>query len=138
MPGDATFLYAGLRVRDLDRSLRFYRRLGFRVERRGAMAHGGRWAHLRYGRSAQRLELNFYPRTNPYFEPFRRGTEFDHLGFYAPDPIAFQRRAVRAGGRPVLEFVDGRSRLVYIADPDGNWIEAFGPLKPRRRRRSKP
>jgi len=34
------FVYAGLRVRNLDRSLRFYRKLGYRIHRRGTMGHG--------------------------------------------------------------------------------------------------
>ncbi len=117
------------------RSLAFYRKLGFRTIAQGTMAHGGQWAHLRYPGSHQRLELNFYPRSNPYWEPFRRGTEFDHLGFWAPDVRGWKRRALRAGGVLATEFVDGKSRLVYVRDPDGNWIEAFGPDRPRRSRR---
>jgi catechol 2,3-dioxygenase-like lactoylglutathione lyase family enzyme len=128
------FLYSGLRVRDLDRSLRFYRRFGFRVVDRGKMQHGGSWVHLRYPGSTHRLELNYYPRGNRYFEPVRRGTEFDHFGFYAPDPLAWKRSALRAGGRLAEEFVEGAYRLVYVRDPDGNWLEAFGPAAPRRRR----
>jgi catechol 2,3-dioxygenase-like lactoylglutathione lyase family enzyme len=129
------FLYSGLRVRDLERSLRFYRRFGFRVVARGTMDHGGRWVQLRYPGSWHRLELNYYPRTNRFYEPIRRGTEFDHFGFYAPDVLAWKRNALRAGARLVEEFVEGSSRLVYVRDPDGNWIEAFGPAAPRRRRR---
>jgi len=75
------FAYSGLRTRSLARSLRFYQKLGFRVHRRGQMGHGGRWIHLSFPGAAQRLELNFYPRTNRFFEPIRKGTEFDHLGF---------------------------------------------------------
>ncbi len=129
------FLYSGLRVRDLERSVRFYRRFGFRVVAHGTMSHGGRWVHLRYPGSWHRLELNYYPRGNRFYEPIRRGTEFDHFGFYAPDVVAWKRTALRAGARLAKEFVDGTSRLVYVRDPDGNWIEAFGPAAPRRRRR---
>ncbi|MGD0257622.1 MAG: VOC family protein, partial [Thermoplasmata archaeon] len=60
------FVYAGLRVRDLARSLRFYRRLGFRVAHRGTMGHGGRWVQLVFPGAKERIELNFYPRSNPY------------------------------------------------------------------------
>ncbi len=129
------FLYSGLRVRDLARSLRFYRAMSFRIKARGKMGHGGLWVHLVYPGSRHRLELNYYPPHNRFYEPMRRGTEFDHLGFYAPDPLAWKRKALRAGGKLVEEFVDGKSRLVYVADPDGNWLEAFGPaVAPRRRR----
>src|SRR3972149_4824460 len=55
-------LYTGPRVRDLDRSIRFYRQvLGMRLSRRGTMSHGGRWVELKSPGSHQRLELNWYP-----------------------------------------------------------------------------
>ena len=55
-------VYSGLRTRNLLRALRFYRKLGFRVHKRGTMGHGGRWVHLTFPGSEHRLELNFYPR----------------------------------------------------------------------------
>jgi catechol 2,3-dioxygenase-like lactoylglutathione lyase family enzyme len=137
MTVEAQFLYSGLRVRRLEKSLSFYRKLGFRIADRGAMQHGGQWVHLLYPGSVHRVELNFYPKGNRFFEPFRVGTEFDHFGFYAPDPLRWKRRALRAGGKLAAEFVEGKHRLVYVRDPDGNWLEAFGPVKPRRRRRAK-
>lgn len=130
------FLYSGIRVRNLDRSIRFYRGIGFRIHARGRMQHGGEWVHLRYPGSWHRLELNFYPRGNRFYEAPRRGTEFDHFGFYARDVHAWLRRARKAGGKLVEEFVDGTSRLVYVEDPDGICLEAFGPARPRRSRRS--
>lgn len=134
--GSTVFLYSGIRVRDLDRSLRFYRALGFRVRARGTMGHGGQWVHLVFPGSRHRIELNFYPRGNRFYEPFREGSEFDHFGFFTPDVAAWQRRAERAGARTVEDFVDGRSRLVYVTDPNGICLEAFGPARPRRRRRA--
>jgi len=127
------FLYTGIRVRNLERSLAFYRALGFRVLARGQMAHGGQWVHLVHPGSRHRVELNYYPRGNRFYEPFRPGSEFDHFGFYAPDVAGWYRRALRAGGTPVVDFVDGKSRLVYVNDPDGVCLEAFGPIRLRRR-----
>jgi catechol 2,3-dioxygenase-like lactoylglutathione lyase family enzyme len=132
------FLYSGIRVRDLRRSLAFYRALGFRVRAKGTMEHGGKWVHLVFPGSRHRVELNFYPKGNRFYEPFRKGTEFDHFGFYTPDVAGWHRRAVRAGGKPLLDFVDGRSRLVYVTDPNGICLEAFGPARPRRRSRASP
>jgi len=128
------FLYSGIRVRNLDRSLRFYRALGFRIRFRGRMGHGGEWVHLVFPGSRHRLELNFYPRRNRFYEPFRTGTQFDHFGFFTSDVESWRRRAVRAGGKVVEDFIDGKSRLVYVNDPDGVCLEAFGPARPRRRR----
>lgn len=130
------FLYSGIRVRSLETSLGFYRRLGFRVVARGTMEHGGRWVHLRFPRSRHRLEFNFYPKGTRYYEPFRGpGTEFDHLGFLAPDVAGWLRKVTRAGGRLELDFTEGRTRIVYLRDPNGIWLEAFGPARPRPRRR---
>lgn len=131
------FLYSGIRTTDLDRSLKFYRALGFRVRAKGQMKHGGRWVHLVFPGSAHRVELNFYPKGNRFYEPFRAGSEFDHFGFYAPNVERWYRRALRAGGRPLLDFVDGRSRLVYVSDPNGICLEAFGPIVPARRKARK-
>ncbi len=131
------FLYTGLEVRDLDRSLRFYTGLGFRVIAQGTMDHGGRWVHLRLPRQRQRLELNFYPPGNPFRSPYRAGSELDHLGFFTPDPEAWGRTARRLGGKVVARIREARQWLVYATDPDGIWLEFFGPPKRRAARRSR-
>ncbi len=128
------FLYSGIRVRDLDRSLRFYKALGFRVLKRGRFSHGGRWVHLTFPGSPHRIELNYYEKGSVFAAPFGPGEEFDHFGFYAPDPRAWVRRAVRAGATPVAGWMDGSVQLVYVKDPNGVWLGAFGPAQPRRAR----
>lgn len=97
------------------------------------MNHGGEWVHLVYPGSRHRLELNFYPRGNRFYARFRKGEEFDHFGFYSSDVAGWCRRAVRAGGKVIQDFVDGKSRLIYVVDPNGVWLEVFGPVRPRRR-----
>ncbi|MCI4363687.1 MAG: VOC family protein, partial [Thermoplasmata archaeon] len=132
-----TFLYSGLRVRHLARSTRFYERLGFKRVSGGKMEHGGIWVHFRYPGTVHELELNYYPKGNRFYEGFRRGTEFDHLGFYAPDMDAWMRLVKRAGAKVVAEFREGKQRLIYVQDPDGNWVEAFGPATPHPKRKKK-
>jgi catechol 2,3-dioxygenase-like lactoylglutathione lyase family enzyme len=127
------FGYAGLRVRDLARSLAFYRGLGFVVHKRGRMEHGGRWVQLDYPGSRTRLELNYYPPGSRFYEPYRRGTEFDHLGFFTDEIDAWVARAKRLGGRLAVDLVEPNERLVYVKDPDGIWIEFCGkPPQPAR------
>jgi len=126
-PVKVEFVYSGLRVRSLARSLRFYRSLGFRVHRRGTMGHGGVWVHLAFPGAAQRLELNYYPPANRYFEPFRRGTEFDHLGFRVSNVEAWERTLRRKHLPIVARIREAHENLVYTRDPDGNWVEFFGP-----------
>jgi catechol 2,3-dioxygenase-like lactoylglutathione lyase family enzyme len=122
------FVYSGLRVRDLARSLRFYRKLGFRVHRRGTMGHGGRWVHLRFPGAAQRIELNFYPRSNPYYEPIVKGTEFDHFGFRVSNVEVWEKELRRRRFPIAARIREPHENLVYTRDPDGNWIEFFGPV----------
>lgn len=122
------FVYSGLRVRNLARSLRFYRKLGFKVYRRGRMGHGGTWVHLSFPGAAHRLELNFYPRTNRFYEPVRRGTEFDHLGFRVSDVESWEAELRRRRLPIVARIREPHENLVYTRDPDGNWVEFFGPV----------
>jgi catechol 2,3-dioxygenase-like lactoylglutathione lyase family enzyme len=117
------FGYAGIRVRDLKKSLRFYRGLGFLVRKRGKMAHGGEWVHLTLPRSPQRLELNYYPKGNRFFEPFKAGTELDHLGFFVKDLPFWVKRAERLGGKIVAVVDEPHEHLAYVTDPDGVWVE---------------
>ncbi|HTT45466.1 MAG TPA: VOC family protein [Thermoplasmata archaeon] len=132
-PRPVRFLYSGIRVRDLPKSIKFYRALGFRILGRGRMGHGGEWVQMGFPGSRHWIELNYYPKGNRFYEPFEKGSEFDHFGFFAKDVAGWHRRALRAGAKQVEDFVDGKSRLVYVNDPDGVCLEAFGPAAPRRR-----
>jgi catechol 2,3-dioxygenase-like lactoylglutathione lyase family enzyme len=123
------FVYAGIRVRNLSKSLRFYSKLGFRIFRRGSMEHGGKWVHLTFPRAAHRLELNYYPRGNRFYEPFRRGTEFDHFGFRVSNVAAWTRHLHKLHLPIVSVIQETHENLVYTQDPDGNWIEFFGPVE---------
>jgi catechol 2,3-dioxygenase-like lactoylglutathione lyase family enzyme len=129
------FVYSGIRVRNLARSLRFYHKLGFRIKHRGTMRHGGVWVQMSFPGAAQRVELNYYPRTNEYYEPFRSGTEFDHFGFRVSDVEAYEQQLRRRKFPIVARILAGYENIVYTRDPDGNWIEFFGPPPKRARRK---
>jgi catechol 2,3-dioxygenase-like lactoylglutathione lyase family enzyme len=126
--------YTGLRVRDLDRSIAFYRALGFRLRARGRMDHGGEMADLVLPGTAHWLELNYYPRANRFFEPIRDGTQFDHLGLEVGDIDGWVRRLRRHRLPIVADFTERGLRLVYTRDPDGNWFEVAGRVRSRRPR----
>jgi len=127
---DVRFMYSGIRVRDLARSVRFYRSLGFRVIKKGGFSHGGRWVHLVFPGSEHRIELNYYPPGTPFFETFQPGTEFDHFGFYVSNPRRWLRKVLRAGAKPRVGFVDGPAQLLFVEDPDGVGIACCGPSSP--------
>lgn len=120
--------YTGIRVTDLDRSLRFYTGLlGLKETRRGRAAHGGEWVLLQDPRTRQRLELNWYPAGHPFASRYSPGDGLDHIGFRVPDAAATYRRLVRQGARSALAPTDphGVRGVYYVLDPDGNWIEFF-------------
>jgi len=130
------FVYFGIRVSNLNRSLRFYTKvLGMKVIHRGTMRHGGVFVHLKKSGSAQRLELNYYPRSNRFYEGYRRGTEMDHIGFWTNDVDRTYASLISKGAKKaVAPFSNGRERLAYVKDPDGIWIELFGIDKRKRLR----
>ena len=120
--------YSGIEVRDLRRSLRFYRSLGLKVIRRGTMEHGGRWMHLMDPSSKQRLELNWYPKGSRFYEKYRNGSELDHIGFIVDDAVKWFKLLVKRGAKPATEpFGNKWETLAYVKDPDGVWIELIGP-----------
>jgi lactoylglutathione lyase len=133
------FLYTGIRVRDLERSIKFYQALGMRELFRGSMAHGGQYVHLAIPGSIVRLELNYYPEGNPYYTPWGPGTEFDHLGFMADDADRWLGRLQKAGGTTAIpSWNEPGHRIGYVNDPDGVTIEVFSPLKKPKKSRPAP
>jgi lactoylglutathione lyase len=120
--------YFGIRVSDLERSLRFYTELlGLKQVRGGTMYHGGKWVLLEDPRSHQRLELNWYPRDSPFATPYDSGEGLDHIGFKVEDAKSTYKKLVAKGATPALAPSDknGVRGIYYLKDPDGNWIEFF-------------
>lgn len=128
-------LYTGLRVQNLNRSIRFYKRLGFQQTIRMKTALGEA-AQLQHSSSGFTIELNYFPKGSKAYEPLRRGTELDHLGFEVDDVDAWTSRLRRAGGKVRVEPYNSQivihgegtfdGRAAYVADPDGIWIELLG------------
>jgi lactoylglutathione lyase len=120
------FLYTGIEVTDLDRSIRFYQEgLGMEVAGRGLVpATGGETATLHTPGSEQMLELNWYPSSK-----YSPGSALDHLAFEVPDVEAAASRLVELGGRVVREVEHAPDYdLAYVTDPDGIWIELVHPM----------
>ena len=132
-------LYTGLRVRNLNRSIRFYKALRFRLTLRMKTLLG-EFAQLEHPSSGFTLELNYFPRKSKVYEPLRKGTELDHFGFEVDDVDGWVRKLRLAGGKVKIKafnskiiihprdtWADGRG--AFVADPDGVWIELLGPRK---------
>jgi lactoylglutathione lyase len=131
------FIYAGIRVRDLNRSLRFYKQvMGMKQEHKLRMPHGGVFAYLMSPGRIKRipwvspgrgLELNYYPEGSKFYEKYRSGSELDHIGFWVSDVDGTYEQLVRKGAKEAAgPFSAGNFRLAFVKDPDGNWIELIG------------
>ena len=121
-----TLTYVGIRVRDFERSLRFYTGpLGLVEKGRGTMASGGTFVALADPVSRFELELNWYPPGSPYAVPYAPGEALDHLGFEVDDARAAVRELVAAGAELAVEpwLERGRFWIGFVKDPDGTWIE---------------
>jgi catechol 2,3-dioxygenase-like lactoylglutathione lyase family enzyme len=137
----------GLRVTNLERSLRFYRRaLGLEEVRRGDTRWwgGGIWVLLRDPRSRRVVELNWYPPTSRFYERYATGTAVDHLDFTlgvasrATLERAY-RRLLRHGGRPTgLQPSTTEGWMASVRDPDGIWITVGRRPTPSERRAPTP
>ncbi len=126
---DVQFAYTGIRVKDLDASVRFYTRvLGMKeVDRFTQPATNGTVVLLAMEGSGHQLELNHYPKGSRFDTAYAPGEGLDHLGFETQDLDGVLAEAKRAGYPAVLEMQDPAHRWAYIQDPNGIWIEFFVP-----------
>ncbi len=126
---DVTFAYTGLRVKDLEASVRFYTTvLGFKeVDRFTQPTTKGTVVILARDELGHQLELNYYPKGSPYDTKYAVGEGLDHLGFETADLDAVLAEVKKAGYAAVLELKDPSHRWAYIRDPNGIWIEFFVP-----------
>ena len=139
--------HTGLTVRDLERSLAFYRDvLGMEVlfeqEKEGGYlgaivgypdAHV-RMAHLAFRGDAQRIELFQYVAPEPRGEPGEpRDVGITHVCLRVDDVDALAARLRAAGAEffsdPVLVDTGANAggKGVYLRDPDGVILELFQP-----------
>ena len=74
-------VYTGIRVKDMDESVRFYTRvLGMKLRGRAKnRSIRGEWAQLESPGTHQLLELNHYSSRSSFYVPWKHGVEMDHL-----------------------------------------------------------
>lgn len=117
-------IHTMLRILDEDRSLTFYRNLGF--EERGRKRVGGDTATIIFmglPGDGDRLELTL---NDGRTEPYELGTAYGHIALTLADMDAELARLAEHGIRPEKEpyaAYPGGSRICFIQDPDGYRIE---------------
>jgi len=119
------FIYTGIRVKNLNRSIEFYRKtMGMKEVGRGKMQAGGVYVELKSKGSDQRLELNYYPPGSKFYEKYVAGSELDHLAFSCDDVRRGYKKTLAGGATSAVEpWDEGGSTLAFVRDPDGVWIE---------------
>jgi lactoylglutathione lyase len=123
------FHYAGIRVRDLKKSMRFYTKaMGMKVVNEGTMPHGGKFVQLRGGGSKQTLELNWYPPGIRFYSEYTSGEEMDHLSFVVKDAAKAHKVLISQGATSAVSPKESKGTEVYVKDPDGIWIELLSSV----------
>lgn len=121
------FIYTGIRVKNMDESIRFYTEvLGMKIaEKREKMEPTrGEVVTLKSTNSSQLLELNFYEEESPFYAPYMNGEDLDHLAFDVENLENTVSDLKRRGIEIVVEpYKIGGWREAFIRDPNGIWIE---------------
>lgn len=119
---DVRLEHALLSVRDLDRSLAFYRTLIPGWTNRWDGRPGEIWVHFGPPGEGQPGYLSIYERCG---DPAGNGEALaiEHVGFAHPDVDGLVARLQAAGIEPDDRADDGRYRRVYYRDPDGHNVE---------------
>ena len=121
--------YCGIRVKDLDRSLKYYTELfGLKEVARGDHRRygAGLYVLLRDRKSGQKLELNWYPPNSPFGSEYVPGEGLDHIGFIVENVRETYQELLAKGTEPTeLNPSKTGGGLSFVRDPDGNWIEIF-------------
>jgi lactoylglutathione lyase len=123
------FWYTGIRVKDLEKSMKFYKEaLGFKVIFRAKMtAHEGTYVQMQTPTGKQILELNYYPETSKFYENYINGSELDHIGLYVRNVREQYKRLIGLGCESAVEpFDQGSWVLAFVKDPNGIWLELIG------------
>jgi lactoylglutathione lyase len=124
----ARLIYTGIRVKDLDESIKFYTGvLGMKLTGRTRIeATKGETAGLVSEDGGHLLELNYYPKGSRFQTAYAPGDALDHLAFQVDDLKKAIAEAEKAGYPVVLDMKTETSRWTYIKDPNGIYVELFG------------
>lgn len=111
------------RVLDLDRSVRFYEKLGFEEMRRMPIGDEAINVFMGLPGDGPRLELTYnIDRT----EPYEIGSGYGHIAITADDLDATLAKLAEDGiepEKPPYRVREGGSRICFVRDPDGYRIE---------------
>ncbi len=121
-------LHTRIRVRDLERSVAFYRDvLGLEETARRDSPVGNKLVYVTDPASGHEIELCYQPKSGPFTFP----EDIFHVAFEVSDLVAFGEALKKRG----IPFTDGPhvsatgAMLAFIDDPDGYEIELMQRAK---------
>ena len=116
--------HALIDVRNLDRSLGFYRTLlpDWVVRWEGRTMEGTRWVHFGPPGDGQPGYLSLYEIPDAKESP-AGGLRIEHVGFAHPDVDGLVQRVSALKLSPPERVEDGAYRRAYFTDPDGHELE---------------
>ena len=118
-----SLIHTCYRILDVDRSVAFYKALGFDERRRLPIRDEAINVFMGMPDDGPELELTYnFGQT----EPYEIGTGYGHIAITAEDldgTLAQLKRQGLEPERPPYTVRDGGSRLCFVRDPDGYRIE---------------
>ena len=114
-----SFAHNNINVKDLDKSLSFYKEALGLVEVDHIDAEDGSFklVYLGDGTNPHRLELTWL---RDWDRPYNLGDNEFHLAFYVDDYEAALKKHKEMG---VVAYENADMGIYFIADPDGYWTE---------------
>jgi lactoylglutathione lyase len=116
--------YTTIRVKDLKKSTEFYTKyLGMRIVGRRSWIPGEKIVMLLSKDSGQHLNLMHFSRSCKLYEPYKTGSEMDHLMFEVDDAKRLYEKLVAKGAPVASELWQEKGfALGFIKDPNGIWV----------------
>jgi lactoylglutathione lyase len=119
------------RVADLDRSVAFYKHLGFEEIGRMPIRDEAINCYMGLPGDGARLELTY---NHDQDGPYEIGTGYGHIAITTDDLDATLERLAADGiepEKPPYTVREGGSRICFVRDPDGYRIELIDVAAPR-------
>ena len=116
-------IYTTIRVRNVKKSIEFYKKLGMKVAERKSYMPGETVITLKSGDTKQSLRLIHYEKNCRLYKPYEKGDEMDHLTFKVKNAKTTFQQLVKKGAPIAMQLWQGKTATMgYVKDPDGIWI----------------
>ena len=116
-------LHTSIRVRDVKKSLAFYKALGMKVTDTKSYMPGELVVTLFSRDTKQSLRLMHYTKACKLYKPYEKGDEMDHLTFMVKDAKKEFAKLVKKGAPVAFPVWEGKGiTMGMVKDPDGIWV----------------